>query len=271
MTTTIDFTADLQSSLVHGGGTDDSNIVLFRRESIIHDGRIVKVPVLSGNAVRGVLRRSGAWLLSDLLGWRDTPPSKTVVRIVSSGGALRQEAALPVETEAEARKLPHLGLFGGSWAGSIHPGSLVVRKVYPVCAETSSLTGVQSDLKAGRLLDLEQFTRHDSSPVEASEPDETGEPDETNQMIYQVETLSAGVTLAGGFELRPWATPHEHDWLHACLDTLVRSGGHFGGRSATGHGRLDLQPLVDTEAVQRARAEVTDNADRYREVFGAFG
>lgn len=138
MTITID--AILTASLVHGGGTDDSNIVLFRRESIVApDGSIKRVPVFSGNAVRGVLRRSGAWLLASRLGWRDNPPPIKVVRIVSSGGALTQETALPVDIDNEARRIPHLGLFGGSWKGSIHAGSLIVGKLYPVCAETAHI------------------------------------------------------------------------------------------------------------------------------------
>jgi len=266
MTILID--AILSSSLVHGGGTDDSNIVLFRRESIIQpDGKIVKCPVFSGNAVRGVLRRAGAWLLSDRLGWADNPPSRKVLRIVSSGGALIAEPALPVDLHNLTRRLPHLSLFGGSWGGSIHQGSLVVGKLLPVCAETAHITGIPSDMRVGRLLDLEQYVRHDGGPVSVDVVD--GEHDDGNQMIYQVETLSAGVRVVGVIDLRPWATSDDNDWLHACLRHIVETGGHFGGRSATGHGRIDLSPLVDGAAADRGLQFVTDHADDYRAVFDA--
>lgn len=267
--TAIAFYAHVDASIVHGGGTDDSNVIMFRRESVLVDGHPTRVPVVSGNSLRGVLRRHGAWLLADLLGWRDNPPKASVVRVVSSGGALRQESALPVDLANEARRVPHLGLFGGSWAGEIHPGSLVVDKLLPICAETQGLTQVASDVPAGRLLDLEQFTRHDSSPIVPADTD-PDEVDDSTQMIYQAETLSAGVTLAGGFRLRPWASDAEADWLMACLRAFIESGGHIGGRSATGHGRIRLPvSLADETAADRAKVEVTDNLERYRRVFDA--
>lgn len=265
--TRINIDASLAASLVHGGGTDDSNIVLFRRESIVQpDGAIIDVPTFSGNGWRGVLRRSGAWLLAELLGL-DGQLGIKAVRIISSGGALVQEKALPVDQERQLRTVPHLALFGWSGAGMIHAGSLVVSKLTPVCAETAHITGVASEVPSGRLLDIEQFTRHDSSPITPADPD-PGTETETSQMIYQVETLSAGTRLIGHLATKPWATSEQVDWLHAVLRHWTETGSHLGGRSATGHGRLVVGDVIDEAAADRAVQWHRDHADELVEALG---
>jgi hypothetical protein len=250
----------LLASLVHGGGTDGSNIVMFRRESIIGpDGTPTRVPMMSGNGFRGVLRRAGAWLLADDLGVTDGGLTRRAVQILASGGSLHKETAPSVAVMAALRRVPHLSLFGWSGAGSIHAGSLVVGKVVPVCAETAGLTGVESDVRAGQLLDLEQFTRHDSTggiegdPTDGDSDDDGG----SNQMIYQVETLAAGTRLVGFVGLRPWATPADRWWLHRTINAWAAQGGHLGGRSATGHGRWAVEWAHETPD---RPAEVLDNA-----------
>lgn len=266
-TTFLPILATARSSIVHGGGAGESNVVMFRRESVIGRHGVLKVPVVSGNAFRGVLRRAGAWMVGTALGWETVPASRTVVRLVSSGGALVKERALPVEVEAAARTLPHLALFGGCWGGKIHEGCLVVDKLVPVCAETAFITGVSSNVRAGSLLDLEQFVRHDSDPWRRSTDDAD---DETNQMIYQTETLSAGAVLSGGARFRPWATEADVDWFHACLAAWAHGGAAVGGRSATGHGQLTIEPgVIDGARADRAAAHLADAAEAYRGVFAA--
>lgn len=217
-----------ESSVVHGGGLSESNMVLFRREQIAGCG---SVPVISGNALRGVLRRAGAWALWTLL---DRPQlSEAAVRVLTSGGALRQEAGLTVDQQRVIRRIPHLSLFGGSWRGQIEAGSLRVGKLYPVCAETSTLTGVDGP-PLGRLLDLEQYARHDHGPIPVDEP----AVDDTTQMLYTVETVAAGTEWRGWVSLCPWATDADRAWASLVWRSWQDDGGHVGGRSATGHGRL---------------------------------
>ena len=130
MTTTINptrvplvFTVD--APLVHGGGTDGSNTQLFRRQTRVHDGETVRVPVVSGNALRGVLRRAGAWALWEALGEPKLTPAQA--RVLASGGALRTEKPPALDVTAAVREwVDHIGVFGGAWGGDIHDGTLMV-------------------------------------------------------------------------------------------------------------------------------------------------
>lgn len=255
----IHVVATLEGSLVHGGGSDGSNVTLFRRELVAGPDGVVSVPVMSGNGWRGVLRRHGAWLLADILGVVDGGLGVDAVRIISSGGALRQETGLPPDQTRVVVDIPHLHLFGFSGLGNIHAGSLIVSKLLPVCAETAHVTGVDTPVRAAKLLGLEQFTRHDHSPVTPDAPDAAADAT-TSQMIYQVETLAVGTRLVGRLGLRPWATAADYGWLHATLRSWQHAGGHLGGRSATGHGRLDVGDIIDHAAADRAVSAAADTA-----------
>lgn len=272
----IEGAATLLSSLVHGG--DHAGTVGYlRREKIIGPaGQPLDIPVVSGNAFRGILRDHAAHLLWAALG---SPPLPVqVFHLLWSGGALAKAGAghvLGARQLAEVRRLiPVVSLFGGSGAGKIIEGKLMVGKMLPICVETAHL--VPSDLvsdPAGLvsvwdMLQIEEFTRRDDtkrdllhpaiaglSPGQLETPPQEGaalltvEPhqpaveDDTDgpaqQMRYGVETIAAGTRLHWWMALRR-ITPVERSLIAGAVDSWAEAGGHIGGRSATGHGRLRL-------------------------------
>lgn len=247
-------------------------ISLFRRQKIVDPaGAVAAVPVVKGNALRGVLRRYCAEVFTAALGRPRLPPP--VFDLLFSGGSLAKAGAghvLSARQLVTVRDLiPMVSVFGGSGAGRIIEGKLSVLDLTPICVETAHL------LPAGiaeasppppcrELLQVEEFTRRDDAKNPAYAPliddpsmlpaatstdsghlipagDDTGRPglERIMQMRYGAETLAAGTRLHWGIRIRH-ATDVEISLLAAGLDAWITDGAHIGGRAATGHGRLRL-------------------------------
>lgn len=138
-------TIALLSPLHHGafGDVDTGNIVAARRIPVaMPDGRIVQVPAVSGNALRGVMRRVVMRNLFDRLGL--TPealgarPYQRLYAALANGGHLEgSEAAVnPAQREALRTALPPLSLFGAALYTYLLPGRMEVGIAWPVCRET---------------------------------------------------------------------------------------------------------------------------------------
>jgi RAMP superfamily len=277
-------TATALSSLVHGDETLGTTTT-FRRERIVQpDGRIEEVPVVSGNALRGLLRRRAADLLWEALGH---PPLPLAVQaLLWSGGALAKRrstaggpaAVLSGAQLASVRALiPHLAVFGGAGGGRLLRGALAVGKLLPICAETAHL--LPADQRAGgpvpaidELLQVEEYARVDDGVDGGLQP--PGDDPATAaagegglQLRYAVETLAAGTQFSVWLALTG-VTAAQHAFFCEALQRW-QADAHVGGRTRIGHGRLavhltsqvvDVQPGSDHDADWRAAL----TADRAR-------
>lgn len=267
----IEGVATALSSISHLDG-HAGTIGLHHREKICQpDGTIVDVPVVSGNALRGLLRDHCADVFWRALGCPELPAP--IFDLLWSGGSLAKVGAGHALTARQLvqvrRVVPMVSLFGGSGAGRIIEGKLRVLKLTPICAETAHLlspdiTGDTTALPQARaLLQVEELSRRDDAkrpelapaiegmtpalPAADSTtsellPDPGDEPDGLDrvmQMRYGVETIAAGTRLHWGLAVRH-GTDAEIALLAAGIDAWLADGGHIGGRSATGHGRLRL-------------------------------
>lgn len=269
----IEGIATALSSISHLDG-QTGTIGLFHREKIAQpDGTIAQVPVISGNALRGLLRDRCADVFWRALGQPELPAP--IFDLLWSGGSLAKAGAghvLSARQLIRVRQLiPMVSLFGGSGAGRIIEGKLRVLKLTPICAETAHILppGVVTDdatpPRCRDLLQVEEFTRRDDAKrpelapaIEGMTPralppgdtspeglfptvgDDTPDRlDRVMQMRYGVETLAAGTRLHWGMSVRH-ATDPEIALLAAGIDSWLADGGHIGGRSSTGHGRLRL-------------------------------
>lgn len=278
MTTTstyrIEGAATLLSSLSHGG-EHAGTVGFLRREKIVQaDGSVVELPVVSGNALRGLLRDHAANVMWRALGSPELAPA--VFHLLWSGGALAKAGSghvLGARQLAEVRRLiPLVSLFGGSGAGKIIEGKLSVGKLVPICAETAHIVPDGLDAASApsiwSLVQIEEFTRRDDAKRDqlhqaiaglaaapeleaatqgqlltveehapAKEVDVIDGP--AQQMRYGVETLAAGTRLHWWMQLRA-VTDVEVALFAQAVDAWTLDGAHIGGRSATGHGRLRL-------------------------------
>lgn len=268
----IEGAATLLSSLIHGGDRAGTTSFLRREKIVQPSGEIMEVPVVSGNALRGILRDHAAFAFWSALGRPELP--LPVFHLLWSGGALAKAGSghvLGARQVADVRRLvPVVSLFGGSGAGKIIEGKLLVGKLIPIAAETAHL--VPDELVDGQparsvweMLQIEEFTRRDDAKrdqlhqaisglapraVEAGVLTEVAEhapavedvaADDSapQQMRYGVETLAAGTRLHWWIMLRD-VSDLERALFAAAVDSWSSSGAHIGGRSATGHGRLRL-------------------------------
>lgn len=272
----IEGIATLLSSLSHGG-EHAGTVGYLRREKIVQpDGSISEVPIVSGNALRGILRDHAAEVFWASLGRPELPAP--VFHLLWSGGALAKAGAghvLGARQLADVRNLiPVVSLFGGSGAGKIIEGKMRVGKLVPICAETTHLMpdGVGNTRSVWDMLQIEEFTRRDDAKrdrlhaaiegmgtpvieagrtlaVEAQAPAVEGP---AQQMRYGVETLAAGSLLHWWITLHG-VTDVESALLAQAIEEWSRGGAHIGGRSATGHGRMRL----DVQAWQAATQTIT--------------
>lgn len=271
-TTTWSGTLEATSSIVHAGESRGT-ITLLRREAVITaDGSLVQVPVVSGNTLRGRLRRVGEELLREALGY-DGVISAAAAHALRGGGSLAKTSAEPLSGSrlAQLRALvPQIAVFGAAGGGTIIDGALEVGKVIPHVLETNRITGAGATRSAFAATQLEAYTHaegadaHDgpaTAPVSdpGSELAVSGtvaaaEKRTSAQMLFHVETFPAGTTFSTWVRLRR-PTELELAFFTEVLATWC-ADARLGGRIGVGHGRITAhllpQPAPEVDLDWRA-------------------
>ncbi len=275
-------TLTARSSIAHGGQTRGTSTLLRRELIAVPGGELRYVPMISGNTLRGRLRRIGEELLRDVLEY-DGLLSPSAAHALRGGGSLAKSSHEPLSGSRLQRLrnlVPQVGIFGAAGGGTIIGGALDVGKVVPLLAETVHITGIPTDRSAFTATQLESYTRqsdvdaHDFTGVVATEValtfDATGHPDVvvdagSRQMLFHVETFPAGTSFHTWLRLRR-PTPLELAFFVDVLDRF-RSDGRLGGRIAIGHGQVEInlaceppaKDLIDwRDEVSGRRREVLD-------------
>lgn len=234
-------TIELMAPLHHGGDEKTGSIPLLRTITIYDpgQGRHVRLPFISGNAIRGQLRRLLIRDTLERLGYELS--SKTVYHALYSGGVLEQvegerQGVLDVELRRRIRQdFPPLALFGCALGNQNIDGSLQVEHAFPVCSEYSAylreelLADPRAQMPIRTFQDFTFFTRRDERVYERQQDEQAV------QMLVELEVLVPGTLFQHGFAL-VWASALEASALSHVLDLWT---GHLalGGRSASGFGR----------------------------------
>lgn len=262
MTTTIHWagTVTAVSSIAHGGDSRAA-ITLLRREMVISaTGEAIWVPVISGNAVRGRLRRHGEELLRDVLHYEGQIPL-AAAHILRGGGSLTKVSGEPL-TGRRLRDLraliPNIGIFGAAAGGRIIDGNLHVGRLIPHLTETEHLTGHPGPTML-TATQLESYTRTreadtagfhaatapvplapggrpdlDQLPTAALE-DSTDPTDPiSTPMLFRIETFPAGTRFASWIRLERASDLQVAFFADVLTDFLTH--GRIGGRAGIGHG-----------------------------------
>jgi CRISPR type IV-associated protein Csf2 len=242
------------------------------------DGSVEEIPIISGNAIRGILRDRGMLHMLKTLGYGVNLETGEVAGLslpafyfLFSGGSLTKNggnAGLDVDEARRWRSLiPLVALFGGAMGNQIMPGKLKCGKAIPICKETAHLvperfvTGQEESI--WEMCQEEAYTRRDDEKNENlralldpevrglleagaaakrlklnTDEDVAGETGQSQQMRYYVETLAAGVRLFWDMTLDD-VSPVEFDAL--CV-TLAEFGRFpfIGGKSGVGHGKVSI-------------------------------
>lgn len=286
-TTTWSGTITATSSIAHGGETRGT-ITLLRRERIMRDGTPVEVPMISGNSVRGRLRRTGEELFREVLQYEGHIPL-SAAHLLRSGGALaKSKTPLTGARLRVARELVlPLAVFGGV-SGRTIEGAVQVGKLIPHVAETSHLTGVEGP-PAFQAVQVETYTRVDetsspslgaleisSAPVNqdgsidvAALADLTSDDDrdeEGRPLVIRVETFPTGTVFSSWVSLRH-ATALQTSFARDLLERFT-TDGRIGGRGAIGLGTFtaDLTPTPALPELPDWRSVLTERREQVLEL-----
>jgi hypothetical protein len=243
-----------KTQISHNGGEINGNVAMFRTMKVVlPDGRAVEVPVVSGNSVRGKLRDVAAKQMLDLLGEGDAPHKVglDVFQLLFSGGALTSgnNADDVDKYRAMRENMVSLSLFGGAWGNAILSGKMKINPLIPISKETSHIIPERFHCEGAKksvftYLQMEMYTRKENSKDAEFEPYlERSDDDkfQTSQMLYYVQTISAGTPFYWKVVLED-VTPEEFDFFVSVIKRFERVPV-VGGKSAVGFGQIELQDV----------------------------
>lgn len=280
-------------SISHNGGQSSGVTSDLRREKFVQlDATSTDVPVISGNAIRGILRDRGMLHMLRTLGYGVNEEAGAVQGLslaafyfLFSGGALTSTGSRGIDID-EARKwqslVPLVSVFGGAKGNSILPGKIKIGKGIPICSETAHLLpeSVSANLtlqSVWEYLQTEMYTRTDDAKNDryrslltadvqkllddeqrAAQRDPLKPVEETGQkqqMRYFVETIAAGTPIFWQVCLDD-VTDLEFE---AFVTTMVEFGRmpYIGGKSGTGLGQISLK--IDKWMTIDSRSILTGN------------
>lgn len=204
-----------------------------------------KLPVITGNAIRGQLRDSMA------LHWFSLMPvkvSKDIFNIFFSGGNINGTMRDDVEKAKKVRQhFPFISLLGGGLGDMIMAGKVNVGFAYPVCKEAEAITGIESDISWHSLIGEIEFTRTDDSKndklsgyIENIDEEKTAKA--STQMRYSVQYVAAGAEFVQEISFRDNVTPLELGAFYAGLLTWFKLP-ILGGMAAKGFGAFDADVI----------------------------
>jgi len=256
------------TSISHNGGERNGTVTQLRREKFVQpNGRVERIPVISGNSIRGILRDRGMFNMLMQVGYGvDTKTGEVkglplnAFYFLFSGGALVStgETGLDIEKYRKMRAtIPLIGLFGGAAGNIIMPGKMKIGKLIPICNETAHLIPKRFVPKIidtiWEYCQVEMYTRRDDEKNDrvrmliapkllkdgsTESIAETKKGKGPQQMIYNIETLCAGTKFYWKVVLED-VTDVEFEAFLATLLEFSKSP-NIGGKGAAGHGEISI-------------------------------
>lgn len=203
-----------------------------------------KIPVITGNSVRGQLRDSIALRMLMIL---DTKVDKEVFQVLFSGGNISGSMKDDIERSKLIRQhFPSVSLLGGGLGTMIMSGKLLSGFVYPICDETTPITGEDLTGKSWReFMSTIEFTRMDDNKNDLKSeyienPESEKKAKASTQMRFEVEYMAAGTEFIQDFTFLDGTTDLEMGAFFAGIDQWFKVP-RLGGMSAKGFGFFDAE------------------------------
>ena len=245
-----DVTMVLQSPLAHNDEQALSTTTPFRKLKLVVDGKPLDVPVYTGNAFRGLLRREAARAFVERVGIQELTDRQ--YHILYTGGMLEKGAGgdVLIAFKREFRKhIPFISLFGGSTGNTIIEGRMEIGMLYPVCKETTKYTQKEADKSCYELL----------QPIFYTHRDDREDGQTTVQMKYEVECLIPGTVLVSRIVLNT-ASPLEQAVFGATIRGWLNNPV-LGGKSSVGHGLVAAEFVPGVPAGEAYYKYLDENKD----------
>jgi hypothetical protein len=256
----------LLSPLSHSAfGADAGNAVPLRRMPLVGLPGAPTVPCVSGNALRGTLRRS---LMRELLRVCEIGPDAEgwdrIYAALANGGTIEaaEKRIDPERTRTLRGAVPALSVLGAALYSWLLAGHVRVGICWPVCRETIEARVVPAETDAPMAGELEtEYTAVRLPEAEHQVVDVTG----VGPMPVTIEVLAAGTRLVSRLDFAAHAPALERAAIAHGLAGLQ----YLGGKSGSGLGRVetvlsgeDADPapyrawLADETAVAAASAAI---------------
>lgn len=232
----------------HGAfGVDLGNAVTFRRMPLAQFPDHAGIPAVSGNALRGALRRivmRDVFKLCELS--RETVVDRAWDRLygaLANGGYLdgSETTVDPTAHRALRDAVPALSVLGAALYQYMLPGRVSVGWLWPVCTESVAAglcTAEGATLAAEELLTEVALVRHVDR--EQQDPKVSG----VTPMPVTVEALKPGTRLQSRIAAQAALTETEESVLGWGLDQLRA----IGAKSASGFGWVEVRHTLPVEA-----------------------
>ena len=249
----MNITLKANAPIAHGAftdGVDTGNIMEFRKIPIVKDGNIYDIPVISGNAVRGIIRRNLTrefFAINELQDKLTEKEYDKLYAIIGNGGALGKnvEASVDCNYQRELRhQLPILSLLGSACYAFMLNGMVNIGFFKIKCKELGT-----GDKSFHDLLAEVGETRHvDKNIINTENVD-------IKPMPYTTEVVIEGAEFEGKIEFAPMATEIEK----SCLAHGIKLLKTVGGRLARGYGQVSV--ITDEELDDALYCEQLKNID----------
>jgi CRISPR/Cas system CSM-associated protein Csm3 (group 7 of RAMP superfamily) len=269
------------SPVFHGGGEKTGAVVLLNRLKFIVDGKPTDVPIISGNQVRGRLRRLLTRDFLELVGYEmdlSQRRHQKLYHTLFAGGVLtevEEEESGVVDLGLKFKIVKYilpLRLFGASYANQMIEGRVLVGHLLPVCRELREYTGVDSDVSFYQLIARAFQTRRDELRV-TTPSEEEEEP--AVQAIVEYECFAPGTRFYHEIVLETTKQEEQLD-----LSTLYRAVKlwqqvpYIGGKSSIGFGKLKVEyewstrvdDSVYLEFIEKNKSEIVKALNELAEV-----
>lgn len=236
--------------ILHGAppaqGEKKSNHLENRKMKFVVAGgeKIVDVPVVSGNSIRGLTRQR---FIMETMKKLDVVGklAPDIAYFLIAGGA--SDAGWKLVSGPDFRnelrkKLPFIDLLGGSLYGCFIPGLLRVDFMVPLTKETFEAADsyIQNDfgIQGSDLLSVGEFTyATNNNIIRLSRTDSDGVRDESGKALYSGNPIPQGALLSHGFLLE-WAPKETELAFWAYVDVFMEYS-HVGGWLAKGLGKIE--------------------------------
>jgi CRISPR/Cas system CSM-associated protein Csm3 (group 7 of RAMP superfamily) len=226
-------------SPIHQGGDENTgNTSTIKRIAYIVDGRKTMVPIISGNSIRGQLRRLIMADILERIGHRTE--NLKIYNTLFSGGTLESTESESGYLNLGLRKkirdvIPPLSLLGTAIGNQMVEGKIKVGIAVPICTELSEYFA--PDITPTRtmydLIDHDFSTRRDDIHAEREEGERA------IQMKVDWEIIVPGTQFAHRFSLVD-ANPIERSAFGHMI-ALWQDRPYLGGKSGIGYGKVKIE------------------------------
>jgi len=268
----LEWTATALDPIHHGAGTEGNTQILRMQDVMLPDGSPARVPFISGNSIKHMIRDGGVRFALEAMGVQAGTLSKAVVDLLFSGGALTKSGAAVNLAHARdiATLFPILSVCGYAAGNFMQASKVRVEHMHLACAEnewrvpTSAASVPQLRIRAAAFRGEEFGTRHEPTREPRvfallTEADrgarlrqltgdvQNGESEKSQQMYYEFQTVAAGSVWFGGLtfdDLSIFELAALRSALERAADGTAGDGSiiyRIGAKGAIGYGRMSFR------------------------------